>query len=70
MKLEEKNKETGSGNDYQIFRGNVVLRTEVQNILRKGKEGKGTGWASETPVGGNPEGAPNGSNAGGGGQGC
>ena len=40
LKLVEKNKESGSGNDYQIFRGNIVLKTEVQNILRKGKEDK------------------------------
>ena len=69
VKLDEKNKETG-GTDYQIFRGKIVLKTEVQNIIRKGKENNGTNWASETPVGGNPGGAPKGIIAGGGGPGC
>ena len=38
IKLDEKNKESGSGADYTIFRGNIVLKTEVQNIIRRAKE--------------------------------
>ena len=70
IKLDEKNRETASGNDYQIFRGDIVLKTEVKHIIRQSKENKGTGWASAAPIGGNLGGASNGSNAGGGGPGC
>ena len=63
-KLDEKNRNEGSGADYQIFRGNIVLKTEVAKILRKYKEQQGTGWASASrPDGGNSGGPNIGNNA-------
>ena len=55
--LDEKNKSSGTGQDYQLFRGKVLLKTEVANIIRKYNESKGTGWSSEnSPDGGNSKG--------------
>ena len=55
-KLDEKNKSSG-GQDYQTFRGNIVLKTEVANINRKYKESLSTGWCSAySPDGGNSKG--------------
>ena len=57
LKLErdEKNSATDSGKDFVIFRGRVQLQSEVTKIIKKEREGKGSG-PSNRPNGGNPDG--------------
>ena len=55
-KLEE-HKKKDDGKDYVIFRNQIVVRSEIANIIRKSKESAGTGWSSSAPVGGNPKAA-------------
>lgn len=62
-KLEEKIKNKKEGEKYLIFRGQIVLESDIPAIKRKMKEEAGTGWASKAPVGGVPQGQAQGQGA-------
>ena len=62
-KLAEKIKNKKEGEKYLIFRGQVVLESDIPAIRRKMKEEAGTGWASKAPVGGVPQGQAQGQGA-------